>query len=719
MEERGLEYGPAFRSLVEGWRGDFEALGALRSQGIQDGHGHATRITLLDGALQMAVASLPETARGAFVPVNVESLHVYSSLTCSQPIWAHAALSSEARDDSSFVADVRVIDNDGRVLAEVLGMRLQSIEPPASTALDGWLHEVAWHLQARPEAVGDADGTWLVIATQETGRAIAASLKAHGGRCSIVNPGGSIFRHDEDDVELDSAASKDLASVLAASFPIEAPPRGVIYAWPLDTTRAEANPMVAENWAWGAIETVQALFNAGWPAAPRLWMATRCAQPAGDVGVDATGAVVWGIGRVAANEHPELRCSLVDLGQDDGIPELCAEILATSEETQVALRGENRYVARLEPRSVDVMQGGDEGRPERTDEPYRIEATRPGILDSIGARPAARRSPAAGEVEIRVQAAGINFIDVMKAMGICPGFEPRPDSALGGECAGVVVAVGPEVSGIAPGDSVVAFTPSFRDVSCLGAYVTVPAELVAPRPSNFSPVDSAGQMIAFMTAHYALHELGRLRRGDRVLIHAATGGVGLAAIELARRAGAQVFATAGSPEKRSYLSDLGVEHVYDSRTLAFADEVLADTGGRGVDVVLNSLSGDAIAASLHALAPRGRFVEIGKRDIYENTQLGLSPFRKNLSYFALDIARMVEEDRGEVAELFQKVVRLLDDHEVNPLPVSVFRASAAAEAFRTMAQARHIGKLVVKIDDEPVDIVTSGSLVIRPDASYL
>jgi NAD(P)-dependent dehydrogenase (short-subunit alcohol dehydrogenase family)/acyl carrier protein len=204
-----------------------------------------------------------------------------------------------------------------------------------------------------------------------------------------------------------------------------------------------------------------------------------------------------------------------------------------------------------------------------------------------------------------------------------------------------------------------------------------------------------------------------------VLIHAATGGVGLAALEVARRAGAQIYATAGSPEKRAYLRSLGVEHVYDSRTLDFTDEVLVDTGGRGVDLVLNSLAGDAIAASLRALAPRGRFLEIGKRDIYDNSQLGLSPFRKNLSFFALDLARMVEEDRAEVAELFQTVVRLLETHELAPLPVTSYPVADAADAFRLMAQARHIGKLVVRLAGEPVELITSGALVIRQDASYL
>jgi NADPH:quinone reductase-like Zn-dependent oxidoreductase/acyl carrier protein len=190
-------------------------------------------------------------------------------------------------------------------------------------------------------------------------------------------------------------------------------------------------------------------------------------------------------------------------------------------------------------------------------------------------------------------------------------------------------------------------------------------------------------------------------------------------VELAQRAGTEVFATAGSDEKRAYLRGLGVRHLYDSRSLAFADAVLADTNGRGVDIVLNSLAGEAIPASLRALAPRGRFVEIGKRDIYGNSAIGLEPFKKNLAFFALDLARMVEEDRDDVAALFQTVVRLLETRAVAPLPVTAYPVAETAEAFRTMAQGGHIGKLVVRLADEPAEVTAGGTLLVRPDASYL
>ena len=180
--------------------------------------------------------------------------------------------------------------------------------------------------------------------------------------------------------------------------------------------------------------------------------------------------------------------------------------------------------------------------------------------------------------------------------------------------------------------------PAFR------RHVTTAAVFVARKPERLTRA-AAALPIACMTAS-ALSDLGRLAAGERVLIHSAAGGVGLAAVQRAQRIGAEVFATAGNEEKRAFLRSIGVRHVMDSRSFAYVDEILAHTGGSGVDVVLNSLTGDAIAHSLSVLAPYGRFLEIGKRDIYQNRQIGLAPFRKNLSYFAVDLARMIERPNG-------------------------------------------------------------------------
>ncbi|WP_341809953.1 zinc-binding dehydrogenase [Paraburkholderia tuberum] len=234
-------------------------------------------------------------------------------------------------------------------------------------------------------------------------------------------------------------------------------------------------------------------------------------------------------------------------------------------------------------------------------------------------------------MEIQVVAAALNFRDVMLAMGLLPDEAVEGGAfghALGMECSGRICTVGEGVDEFAIGDAVVTCAPG-----ALRSHLVVDAGSVAHMPLHLSFEEATTIPIAFTTAYYALHTLGQLKKGERVLIHAAAGGVGLAAIQLAQAAGAEVFATAGTQVKRDLLRALGIRHVADSRSLCFADEILEETGGDGVDIVLNSLSGESISKSFSVLRTYGRFIEIGKRDIIENSKIELRPFRKNLSYF--------------------------------------------------------------------------------------
>jgi NADPH:quinone reductase-like Zn-dependent oxidoreductase/acyl carrier protein len=238
-------------------------------------------------------------------------------------------------------------------------------------------------------------------------------------------------------------------------------------------------------------------------------------------------------------------------------------------------------------------------------------------------------------------------------------------------------------------------------------------------PEGVSLEQAATIPVTFQTAWYGLHHLARLRKGESVLIHAGAGGVGLAAILIAKYVGAKIFATAGSGEKRQYLRDLGVDHVMDSRTLAFAQEILQITSGRGVDVVLNSIAGAAVPKSLSVLAIGGRFLEIGKRDIYANTNLGLSPFRKNLSFFAVDMLGLSIEKPDLLEDLTREILGLVETGAIQPLPYTAFAANNAEEAFRFMAQAQHIGKVILTFEETEVEAEVPLKHLIRRNATYL
>jgi NADPH:quinone reductase-like Zn-dependent oxidoreductase/acyl carrier protein len=329
----------------------------------------------------------------------------------------------------------------------------------------------------------------------------------------------------------------------------------------------------------------------------------------------------------------------------------------------------------------------------------------------------ARGEPGPGEVAIEVKAASVNFRDMMWAMGLLPEeamLDGFAGSNLGLECAGVVTALGRGVAGISVGDRVAALGPA-----CLGTKLIAAAQAVIRLPDNVDFASAATIPVAYLTAVYALGRLARLAEGERVLIHGGAGGVGLAAIAYAKHVGAVVFATAGSEVKRQFLKELGVDHILQSRDLSFAEEIRGLTGGEGVDVVLNSLGGEAMERSLGLLRPFGRFLELSKRDFYLNTRVGLRPLRQNISYYAIDVDRLPVERPELAAELLREVMALLENEALHALPHRTYPFAEATEAFRLMQSAGHIGKIVLVPDPPPVQPKVARRFDVRPDGTYL
>ena len=332
-----------------------------------------------------------------------------------------------------------------------------------------------------------------------------------------------------------------------------------------------------------------------------------------------------------------------------------------------------------------------------------------GILENLRWASVERAAPGPGEVEIQVQATGLNFRDVLCGLGMYPG----KIGALGAECAGVVTRAGDGIEGIEPGDKVMAIARGG-----FSTYVTVRADHVASLPVGVSLAEAASIPVVFLTTIYGLHHLAHMKAGDRVLIHAAAGGVGLAAVQLAQRAGAEIFATAGSLEKRRHLQALGVTHVFDSRSLDFANEIMSRTGGRGVDIVLNSLAGKFIAKSVSVLAPGGRFLELGKRGILTREQFGEA--RPDCEYYAYDLGEEALADSSLLPGMYKDLLAAFAKGELRPLPLTTFSNERIVEAFRFMAQAKHIGKIVVTKPASDAAAQTSPTkLRLRDDATYL
>jgi acyl transferase domain-containing protein/acyl carrier protein len=568
------------------------------------------------------------------------------------------------------------------------------------------LHTLRWIEGAARSAPAEADReTGYVLFDGDShgcGRAIAGHIRQRNAECFLIAPS-----------EFDPAELAQLLSTRAR----ERRPTRVLYcaspepyaASPLTADQLEERERLLIEPLLGLAQTIGRIDGRD---RARLWVVTQQAQSVlrDDPAVDPAAAALWGFGRVIAREYPEFWGGLIDVERKpgDGFPPTLFSILdQPSGEDQFAIRKGRRVLLPRIARSARKPER--EGRtlpPLTAGSAYFLDAGPRKTLDGLTFKTRKRKPPARGEVEIEIRATGLNFRDVLNALGQYPG-DAGP---LGLDSVGTVSAAGEGVTGFNPGDPVIVLaTPG-----CFASHITADSRLVVPKPAGMSFEEAATVPATFLTAYYALHVLGRMRAGDRVLIHAAAGGVGLAAVQLAQQAGAEVFATAGSPEKREYLEALGVRHVLSSRTLDYAAGIRALTKGEGVTMVLNSLAGEFIEKSLETLAPHGRFLEMGKIGIWDEARV--RAFNPTLAYHPFDLGSLSRQDPEMILRMFDEILARFESGSLRPLPHSVFPIEDAEEAFRFMAQARHIGKVVLSRAEE---VRRERPRRMGPEAAYL
>jgi acyl transferase domain-containing protein/NADPH:quinone reductase-like Zn-dependent oxidoreductase/SAM-dependent methyltransferase/acyl carrier protein len=515
------------------------------------------------------------------------------------------------------------------------------------------------------------EDSWLVFADSAgLGSQIAADVEAAGARCRIVTksaqPAGWI-------AQVDSMLRDEV-------------PRRVVYLWTLDTGD-EIDPLDASMGTADLLHLMHALEGAI-PGQLRFDLVTRGAQA---VGQDKSGpalaqAACIGMFRVIGNEYLQFACRSIDLppiATASDYKLLWSELLYKDSEREIALRGEARYAQRI--------TRGMPAREEKLDVsvPLRLECRDRGMLDSLRFSAFAPANPGPGKVLIKVAAAGVNFRDVLKGLGVYPADAEDAD-AFGDEVAGEVVAIGDGVQDLAPGDAVFGLA-EFG----LATHTLADASAIRPIPAGMTFEEAATIPVVFMTAWHSLTKVARLQKNETILIHAGAGGVGMAAIQIAQHVGARVIASAGSPAKRRLLRTIGVAQVIDSRHEDFAEAVMELTAGRGVDVVLNALASEAIPMGMSCLAEGGRFVEIGKRDIYQNSRVPLRPLRHNCSLHVVAMDAIFAGDERQARTLMAEVTRLLEKKRLRPLPFRSIPANRIPSAFRLMAAGKHIGKVVI------------------------
>lgn len=727
LQEAGLEYGPAFQGIERLWCGEGESLGSIRlPDSLPQVEGYVLHPALLDSCLQVFAGIFfsdheLRLKEGVYLPIGLERLQVAGP--CGSQLWGHARLQCCVdTSQDTLKADFSVLDEDGRLVAELTGLLMKRVgrnvlSLAREQRFSDWLYELQWRPQARPVLeVGSGAGPskWLIFADQGgIGERLAELMRERGESCISVSAGTAYERMGEGAWSIDPEHLDDFDRLLRESLDVDEGCRGIVHLWGLDSNLEEDMSVSSLKRAQAvgcgsALRLIQAVAKASWSRSPRLWLVTKGAQAVGSQAsrIAIGQAPLLGLGGVISSEHPEVMCVRVDLDPAagvEGVGVLLEEILAPDEEDQVAYRAGQRHVVRLvRSRSRNPMVAEQLSVPE---EPYHLAISTRGILENLMLEPTNRRAPGPGEVEIQVRAIGVNFRDVLNALGLYPG-DPGP---LGLECAGEVVTIGEGVEGFELGEAVVGLA-----TGCFGSFATTSAAHVVSKPDSLSFEEAATIPVAFLTAYYGLQKLAKMSRGEQVLIHAAAGGVGMAAVQLAQRCGAEVLATA-SPSKWAVLQSLGVKHVMNSRTLDFADEAMQLTGGRGVDVVLNSLAEEFIPKSLSVLAAGGRFVEIGKRGIWEPERV--TELRNDVSYSVLDLAETAPREPALIQSMLRELMEGFMEGTLKPLPQRVFHIREAVSAFRHMAQAKHTGKIVLS---QQAGVVGASEVrEIREDGTYL
>ena len=706
FRELGAEFGPTFQRLrdvrcaagaAEGW---IETAGGTES--VRD---FATMHPgLLDAALQLcSFAAGPgptgEMPARLLLPLGADRFSRYRE--SARLMRARAQVRESG--PGSLCVDVTVEAADGVEIARLGGLRFAEARSAWFAAPADSLYDLKWR-PADPAVppVDSASGRWLIFTDRSgCGDVLQRELAESGARVCRVFAGRAFVKTSNDEFTIDPAAPADFHRLLSeGGWSAATPLQNVVHLWALGTAaaRPEADTDGDELLAYGsALHMLQSLVGS-MAADGTVWLVSHGAHVVSGAedgrSLNPRAAGLWGLATVAAVEHPEIRVRSLDLDCRPAIeqmPELVRELRTPAPSIGSALRGGRRWVPELARfTSAPPAPAGNAAR--------RLHLARPGTLDGVELVPAVALALRPTDVRVRVLAAGVNFRDVLVTLGMYPGAAPP----LGAECSGVVVDVGAAVTEFRRGDRIVGFAPG-----SMATELTVPAAFVAPLPSAMRSEIAAGLPVAFLTAHYGLHHLAQLRPGERILIHAAAGGVGIAAVQLAQRCGAEIFATAGSPAKREWLRAHGVQHVMDSRSLAFVDEVAAATHGEGVHVVLNSLAGDFIHASLRTLGRDGRFLELGKRDILTVDEA--ASLRPDVRYFAYDLGAEAHADPALIRPMLDEILNGIADRSLFPLPVTPFPLSDAADAFRHLAQARHIGKIVLRVAADDEAFVTSAA----------
>lgn len=718
IRKAGLNYGKFFQGVQSLWHQGSEVFAHLRlpDELKYEGEQFHAHPALLDACLHTVFLDVHRNGDQArvYLPYAIDRVKFHARLTAE----VRSYLRVTRNDDQFLVYDLFVFGTDGTLLAQLDGITCKIIggaKNKSEEAVYDGCYEYGWHADPhRPEVhAPNHDLTHVVLVTPagEFFSPVVADLTARGFQVTRVSHENA-FAADGWGWLTDQLGTLRLDRRTTVVFAC-----GPTADHGLDGWRGSKG-VPAE--VQGLLNLTQALIDL--QVYPRLAVVTCgavAATPA-DTAVNLGQSVLTGMMRVIKNELPNVPSRTIDLPANPELhhlAELIHEVITVRhdlDEFEVALRGE-RLVRKLTAVRKETAEAkgtidlpGEGGN-------YRAALAETGLLDSVEYRQSAEEPVGEGDVELDVLAAALNFKDIMNGMGVLPAKAVKGGLAgdqLGLEVCGRVRRCGPN-SRFRVGQRVVA-----RVMHGFSGRLTAREDCVAPLPDHLTDSQGAAIPVVYLTAYYGLCYLGRMEAGDTVLIHSAAGGVGTAAIQLAKLVGAKVIATAGTKDKRQWLRDQGVEHVFDSRSLDFYARVMEVTNGRGVDIVLNSLTGNFITQGLKSLAPFGRFVEIGKADIYKNAKLNMERLGENISVHVVDVDRMAIQRPELHRKLFGEVLALFAEHKLQPPTVVEYPITRLADAMKFMSRAAYVGKIVVTMGGQTVKALPPKVAAVSGSGGY-
>jgi len=719
-----LAYGPYFRGIESINYNNSELVAKIMGcPAIEaEDNGHFIHPGLLDSCFQTMIV-FDKNDDVSFVPVSIGKIHCYFSP--GTDFFCHTRLKSATAD--TMIADILICDKEGQIAMKIEDVKCQEITSHSVVSDDfpeNCLYQINWieeSVKLEVELNENKDKTYLVVTDDYTNS--LPLLELLNGEVLVLQPGTDLRELGENHYEVNLNDVTTVAKLLdhGGQSDIE-----LIYF-----SDKQSNPRESAITTEECLEQINPLFNLiryfseVFPKNLTINLITQGGQVVQkEDTINNLGASVFlGLGRLMSNEFSNWKIRLIDFEESENTlvtKETWKIVLAQMNANkrsfeEIAIREDKVYTKVMRKKEVEEKEIVMETVSFK-DVPLELVAPEFSDLESLYFKRMERTTPKEDELEMLVENTSINFKDYLKVTNkiskdALEGTNSK--DSLGLDCSGIVTRVGKNVSKYKVGDKILA-----APAGAFKSYVTVNENLVGKCPKIIED-NGAHAVSAYITAIYSLEDKANLQKGEKVLIHNASGGVGLAAINYAKLVGAEIFATAGSEEKRDYLRSLGIEHVFSSRNLDFSSEISEITQGKGVDVVLSSLTGEMLHQSLSVLSPFGKYLEIGKMSAIDNIPLPMKIFSKNLSFISIDLDQLSNQKPEEISRLIEVMWEYIESGKLAPLPTKMFNPREISDAFALIEQGKHIGKVVINFKDQSIEVEKQNDALFKTERSYL